>query len=130
MIQVVLRPGLLKTGSVGVEGVASTHSETVTPLANIQAADEGWRVQIAVPGLAKEDIRLTVEENKLTVKGTYPEKAAGEIRTLRREFGHGDLSRSFRLPENVEVQGIQAKCADGILEIWVPKKVALQVQVG
>jgi hypothetical protein len=34
------------------------------------------------------------------------------------------------LPENAELQSIQAKCAEGILEIWIPKKVALQVQVG
>lgn len=130
MIQVVLKPGVLKTGFVGGEGVKPTHSEWAAPFANIQATEEGWRLQIAVPGLGKEDVRLMVEESKLTVKGTYPEKAAGEGRVLHREFGHGYLSRSFQLPENAEVKGIQAKCAEGILEIWIPKKAALQVQVG
>lgn len=130
MIQVVLKPGMLKMGAVGLEGVKPTYSELVNPHANIQANEGGWKIQVAVPGLGKEDVRLAIEGNKLTVKGTYPEKAAGEIRTLRREFGHGQLSRSFLLPENAELQSIQAKCAEGILEIWIPKKVALQVQVG
>jgi len=129
MIQVVVKPGKLQQSFVVSNHEGSIHPIRSMPLANLLMTEEGWLIRLAVPGLNKEAIQIKIEKNKLTVEGTYPEKTEGEKKVLRQEFGQGILSRSFVLPENAELGGIQAKCEGGILEIRIPKKEAVQIQV-
>lgn len=130
MIQVVVKPGMRQANYVVRGHEAGTKAPVRSmPLANLLVTESGWLIRLAVPGLNKEAIQINLEKSTLTVEGTYPESTGTEKRVLRQEFGQGILSRSFVLPETAETAGIQAKCEAGILEIRIPKKEAVQIQV-
>ena len=92
------------------------------PKVDILEDEKGYELHVAVPGMSKEDFKIDLNDNLLIVSGERKfssEKKEGNIRSLETQFG--TFSRSFALPENVDVAGISAKYNNGILEITVPK---------
>ncbi|HNH61609.1 MAG TPA: Hsp20/alpha crystallin family protein, partial [Cyclobacteriaceae bacterium] len=81
-----------------------------------------FRLEVAAPGLKKEDFKIDLNDSFLTISGERKftkEKKENNFRSI--ETQHGTFSRSFTLPENVDATRISAKYNDGILEITVPK---------
>jgi len=72
------------------------------------------------PGMKKEDIKVTKEDDILSITGNKKKEKEGEY--LLEEINHGSFSRSFMLPENVDKEKIKAEFKDGILKIRMPKK--------
>lgn len=101
-----------------------------TPVANVKAEGEGWRLELAAPGLEKSSFKLNVEGSILTVEAAYTTREEEGVKALRREFGYGKLHRAFRLPNNADTSGISARYDAGILYISVPKKAVFRVEVG
>ncbi len=92
------------------------------PAVNVEESDEAYRLHFAVPGRKKEDLKVNVEANVLTV--SYQEQKDQEQQTGKvhlREFARKSFSRSFQLPETVNAEQIQAAYTDGILTISLPK---------
>jgi HSP20 family protein len=92
------------------------------PGVNIVERSDRFDLEMQAPGFAKEDIKLHVENDVLTISA---EKTADELqeneRYTRREFSTASFSRSFSLPDTVNVEGITAKHSDGLLRVSIPK---------
>ncbi|MCU0427539.1 MAG: Hsp20/alpha crystallin family protein [Candidatus Kapabacteria bacterium] len=80
-------------------------------------------LHVELPGLAKEDVHLTVSDDRvLTIKGERKNEHKDEGKNyVRVERVYGEFSRSFQLPENVKADGIDAKFDNGVLNITLPK---------
>ena len=94
----------------------------LTPAVNITENDAAYRIELAAPGISKEDFKISIEKNELTVS-CHKERNEEEKndKTLRKEFSYSQFSRSFILPEKADRNGIAAAYADGVLTITVPK---------
>lgn len=107
-----------------------------TPSVNILEDEKQYRIEMAVPGMSRNDFRIDLEDDILTISsGKHEEKEEKDHRYMRREFSFGTFKRSFRLPETVNQEKIDASHKDGILTISLPKqeevvqKAARQIQV-
>ena len=92
------------------------------PPADIVEEDERYLVRLDVPGLKREDIAVSVENNHLIVRGTRKASEEEQNRNfLRTERFRVDFVRSFRLGNRAAKKDIQATYSDGVLEVAVPK---------
>jgi HSP20 family protein len=93
------------------------------PRVDVVEEEKEFQIHVAVPGVAKEDFKIDVNENVLTVSGerkfAKEKKEKSNFHVFETQFGA--FSRSFSLPENVDAAKISAKYVNGILEITVPK---------
>ncbi len=122
--------GVLDTFLNGGEVVANKKSVPV----NVRETDQAFEIQFSLAGYDKEDVAINVEKHVLTVTGTErkAEEEAGKY--TRKEFELKGFERSFKLPEIVEEEKIEAGFKNGILSITVPKKepvkpVSIQIDV-
>jgi HSP20 family protein len=80
-----------------------------------------------LPGVKKEDLKLSVEKGTLTLSGTRGEQAVPEnSRSLRNELWHGSFSRSIELPHDVNPEKISATLENGVLRVQLPKAEAVR----
>lgn len=106
-------------------GVDKTSVPAGTNPVNIRETTTGYEMELVAPGLRKEDFRVSVEANTLTVSFEHKDeqKSEGEDgKVLRHEYRRQSFSRSFGLDDKVDASGIAARYADGILHLSVPKK--------
>ena len=93
------------------------------PLVNISEGKDEYRIEVAAPGLNKEDFKVSLENNVLTVSSEKEEKQeSNENKIMRKEFSYYSFTRSFTLPQTVNADEIMANHKDGILNITIPKK--------
>ncbi len=104
---------------------SSASARCTLPAVNIREQEDGWKLELAVPGIPKEKIKIQLENNLLTITAEQTEEKE-EVKYQRREFGYVSFSRSFTLPEIVNVEGIQAKQEDGVLSLHLPKKMPVK----
>ena len=91
------------------------------PPVDVSESPDGFTITAEVPGLLKDDIQLTVQDGKLTLKGERPAGGAGSVRFERVERGHGRFSRTFALPGAVDASAVAADLQNGVLTITIPK---------
>lgn len=101
------------------------------PPVNIYEAKDGYTIELLVPGWAKEEIKINVENKALTISAEKAEKAAENKdeapKQTRKEFGiRSSFKRSFNINEQVDAEKIQAKYENGILKLVLPKKETIQ----
>ena len=91
---------------------------------DVRESDKVYTVRADVPGAKKEDIQVTVEGNVVTIRAEVRKSSMKEDggKLLRSERYEGVVSRSFSLPEYVDVNAVQAKYLDGVLDLTLPKK--------
>jgi HSP20 family protein len=98
-----------------------------SPAVNVIENDRSYQVEIATPGLTKEDLRVDVhEDNRLVVsveKKTETKEEDKGNKYLRHEFTRSSFRQVMVLPENVNTESIHAKVEDGVLHIDIPKVV-------
>ena len=93
------------------------------PAVNIIESKDDYRIEVAAPGLNKEDFKINLENNVLTVSSEKEEKQEEkEEKVMRKEFSYYSFSRSFTLPLTVNSEKIRATQKDGILQVVIPKK--------
>ena len=120
-------PGILDDffGSEWVDKASST-----APAVNVIETEKDYRVEVAAPGLTRDDFKIHInEDNELTVSMEKNEEKSdgveeeGTQRTyLRREFSYSGFRQQMILPDNVDVEAVQAKMENGVLTIEIPKK--------
>ena len=94
------------------------------PATNVVETNEGFRIEMAAPGLEKTDFNITVEKDLLSIATEQKNKEeVKEGKYTRHEFNYTSFKRSFTLPENVDVSGIEATYENGVLNISLPKVV-------
>ncbi|MEP1096589.1 MAG: Hsp20/alpha crystallin family protein [Cyclobacteriaceae bacterium] len=93
------------------------------PAANIQEKDAAYVIELAAPGMEKEDFHVDVENGNLCISSEKESETEGkENGYSRKEFSYSSFSRSFALPENVKEDKIKASYKDGILSLTLPKE--------
>jgi HSP20 family protein len=93
------------------------------PAANVAESDKEYTIKADLPEVKKDDINVSVENGVLTISGERRyEKASDDEREHRRETFHGSFQRSFAVPEDVDVAGINADSKDGVLIVRLPKQ--------
>ncbi|HRN57418.1 MAG TPA: Hsp20/alpha crystallin family protein [Agriterribacter sp.] len=93
------------------------------PSVNITEDTNGYNVSLAAPGLKREDFTIDISGNMITVSSERKEnKEEKEKKFTRREYNYTSFSRSFTLPDDVNSDKIEAKYADGILHLSLPRK--------
>ncbi|MEJ1238571.1 Hsp20/alpha crystallin family protein [Chryseolinea sp. T2] len=97
-------------------------SYSFVPKVDILENEKGYEVNLAVPGLSKDDFKIDLNDNFLTISGERKftkEKKETNLHVVETQYGN--FGRSFSLPENVDASKIQASYNNGILEIFIPK---------
>jgi len=93
------------------------------PAVNIHESSEGYHIELAAPGLKKEDFRISLERDMLTISSEQSDqKIAHDKNYNRREFSYGSFTRMFNLPDGANVDHISARYTDGILHLDLPKR--------
>ncbi len=105
--------------------------DAMAPLADVAESDGEVTVKMAVPGVAKEDIRISVDNDVLEVHGeTRKETEEKHKNYSRQEIRYGAFRRAITLPAAVDVERAAAQLKDGMLVITMPKsKVAKGHQI-
>jgi HSP20 family protein len=99
------------------------------PSANIKETPEGFELEIAAPGLTKEDFKINLENAVLTISAELEDEKREEGKNYtRKEFYYGSFSRSFTLPKSVDTEKIKAGYNQGILQIELPKKTEAKLE--
>lgn len=94
-----------------------------TPLANIHENETSHVIELAVPGVKKEDIKIELADNKLTISADVTKEETTENeKSVRKEFSYHSFKRSFNLPKLVDTEKIEAKNENGLLTVLIPKK--------
>jgi HSP20 family protein len=91
------------------------------PATNILEDEKQFEIQLAAPGMKKEDFNLNVDNQVLSVSYGKKEEEKEEDNYLRREFGMDSFTRSFSIPKTTDAENISARYEQGILYISVPK---------
>lgn len=96
------------------------------PAVNIIETNDDFKIEVAAPGMKREDFKVELDNNMLIISSEREEKSEEKDKAgnyTRREFSYQSFQRSFALPENmVDGDKISAKYKDGILHITVPKR--------
>ena len=97
-----------------------------TPALNILESEKGFQVEVAAPGMTKDDFSLKIDDdNHLVIsvdKKTETEEQDDETCYLRREFSYSHFQRRMILPDTIDKDKISAKAENGILTIDIPKR--------
>jgi HSP20 family protein len=92
------------------------------PRVDIVEQDGGYELVADLPGLKKEDIKIEIKDNMLTLRGEKKLEEEKKDKNYRLcERYHGEFVRTFALPENVNRDGIVAEFKDGVLKLEIPK---------
>ncbi len=98
------------------------------PMVNIVEEEKEFVVDMAVPGMAKKDFHIGIENGLLTISAEKKEeKEQVEKNFTRKEFSFNSFNRTFTLPENVNEEKIDATYENGILKVHLGKKVLTKV---
>lgn len=106
-------PGLWNEGYSGIN---------LAPV-NIDETAEGFQLEVSVPGISKEDIKVNVDKGLLTI--SYDKKDDNKTegqKSIRREFSRKSFKRSFTIAEQINADAIEARYENGILKLFLPKK--------
>ncbi|MEB2786985.1 Hsp20/alpha crystallin family protein [Algoriphagus persicinus] len=106
-------------------GIGRTRESNTLPRVNISETENDFRVEMAVPGLKKEDFKVELYNNTLTIEAEVSENSEEHNQNrgyTRKEFSYRAFTRSFYLPNTVENDKIEAKYQEGILRLVIPKR--------
>lgn len=93
------------------------------PSVNVIEGKDDFKIEVAAPGLNKEDFKIDLDNNVLTITSEKEEKNEDENqRYMRREFSYSSFKRSFSMPQSVDASNIKATHNNGVLTITVPKR--------
>jgi HSP20 family protein len=93
------------------------------PAVNISENNDEYKLELAAPGLKKEDFKIDIEGNMMTISTEMEEKKEEkEEKFTKKEYSYTSFTRSFSIPEDVKHENIFAKYVDGILVVQMPRK--------
>lgn len=93
-----------------------------SPAVDVEETEDAFIIRAEVPGMKKEEIKVTVDENGISISGERKREKEEKGKTYHRmEISYGKFKRYIPFPKEVQPDKAKAKCKDGILEIEVPK---------
>jgi HSP20 family protein len=115
--------GDLRAWQARLERLSSHHAESWAPPIDVYETDRAYIITAEVPGLAREQVEVAVEDSRLTIQGrreAHP-RTAGALHFHQVERGHGSFRRTFDFAEKIDGEHVTADLADGVLTISIPK---------
>ena len=97
---------------------------STSPAINVSEDDKGYKVEIAAPGMTKEDFNVSISDGDIVIameKKNENKDENKDKKYIRREFSYSKYEQRLALPDNVEKQNITAQMTDGVLYIDIPK---------
>jgi HSP20 family protein len=103
---------------------SNSSTGTTIPKVNIYETDSEFHVEMAAPGMTRDDFKVELDNNMLTIASqkSYENVEDDKKNFQRREFSYQSFERSFNLPDSAEADKINTKYNDGILSLVIPKK--------
>lgn len=92
------------------------------PNVNVLETNDGFRIEVAAPGLEKGDFQLNVEKDVLTIAAKKETQQVEGEKVRKQEFSYGEFKRTFRLPETIDTNAIEATYQNGILNVTLAKR--------
>lgn len=115
-------PSALQNFFNDFERVAPTHQHSF-PAVNVLEGENEFKIELAAPGLKKEDFKINLENNVLTISAQQEQKNEENTeKYTRKEFSFNSFRRAFTLPNTVDGEQINAAYTDGVLKVELPKK--------
>lgn len=102
------------------DGSARQTDRGWTPMSEVAASDEGWRVRVALPGIDPQQVQIDLHGNTLRVSGERSAAAEEKAASYQTELSYGPFERTFTLPSNVDGDKISANYHHGMLELTLP----------
>lgn len=104
------------------------------PVTDVSETPEALTLRLEVPGLSRDQLKISVENNTLTVRGEKTQETSSEDETFHRtERSFGAFERSFSLPPYVDTEDVKAALQDGVLVITLPRRAeakAREISIG
>jgi HSP20 family protein len=95
---------------------------TFNPVVDVALEEGQYEITLELPGVAMNDINVEMKDEMLVISGSKErKKSAGQGEQQRSERAYGSFQRSFRLPEDAIEEGINARFADGVLTVSIPR---------
>lgn len=92
------------------------------PKVRISEDKDNFYINMEIPGMTKEDVKISIENNVLSVNGTKKqEKKTEETNLIVNEIYFGEFSRNFNLSNDIKIDSIDAEYNNGVLNITLPK---------
>ncbi|MCB1170721.1 MAG: Hsp20/alpha crystallin family protein [Leptospiraceae bacterium] len=91
-----------------------------SPAVDLYRKEDTFYLYADIPGAHEKSVDISVEKDILTIKATVEEAPVEGMNLLYSEYGIGDYERSFRLSDDIDVENIQAKVKNGVLELVIP----------
>ena len=95
--------------------------DTWCPAVDVTEGEDGWNVEMDLPGVPRENVKLTAKQGVLTIEGEAPGRGDGDATHSWSERPHGSFQRKFTLPEGVDIAKVSAEHKDGVLRVTLPK---------
>ena len=93
-----------------------------SPSADVSETEKAYLIRAELPAVKKEDVRVTVDNGMITIQGERKQhKEDKSEKSIRVENFYGTFTRSFMLPDNVDVESIRCEDKDGVLTVYLPK---------
>lgn len=110
-------------------GFFNRESTGNVPAVNVIEGKDNYKIEVAAPGLSKNDFKVSLDNNVLTISSEKEvHNESKDENVLRKEFSYSSFCRSFTLPDSVNGEKIKASHDNGILNIVIPKKEEAKVQ--
>lgn len=95
---------------------------TFHPACEVSESDEHYLMSVDLPGMKKEDIKIEMSDNLLTISGERKREQTEKNQKIQRhEKSYGFFKRSFTLPNSIEADKVEAHYENGVLELYLPK---------
>ena len=106
------------------DNVVNTNVNRFTaPAVNITESDDNFKLAVAAPGLSKEDFKISIDNDLLSISAEKKEeKNSANEKYNRKEFSFSSFKRTFTLPEHVDAEKIGAAYDNGVMTLTLPKR--------
>jgi len=106
-----------------MRGDSDPQREAWAPAVDLKETDQAYTLKADLPGMKKDDITVSVEEDVVTLRGDrHEEETKDEGGFHRIERRHGSFQRAFRIPGGVDASNVTAHYKDGVLQLTMPKR--------
>jgi HSP20 family protein len=109
-----------------LERLSAHHPDSWTPPIDVYETEDRYVIAAEVPGLARQDVDLALEDTRLTIRGQRvdrPATAPDVVHFHQVERGHGSFARTFEFASKIDVDAVEADLTNGVLTITLPKAV-------
>ncbi len=105
-------------------------AKATAPAINVMEDEKNYKIELAAPGMVKEDFKISVDEdNNLVIsmekkhetKDDHKKEEKKNMRYWRREFNYSKFQQAISLPDNIRKENISAKMENGLLTVTLPK---------